>query len=107
MRRACSAGWLARRTPWSLASVCSKAPTSSSVGDETAVSFRALSRAQIDRYVQTGEWADLAGGYAIQGLGALLVERICGDYLNVVGLPAALLLELLEEHRPDLLALGA
>ena len=44
-----------------------------------------------------------AGAYAIQGLGAGLVERIEGDYLNVVGLPGALLVSLLERHAPNLL----
>ena len=49
-------------------------------------------------YVASGEWEGRAGGYAIQGLGAFLVERIEGDYLNVVGLPAALLVGLLSER---------
>ena len=57
----------------------------------------------IDRYAASGEWEGRAGGYAIQGLGGRLVERIDGDYLNVVGLPGALLLRLLERHAPDLL----
>ncbi len=48
----------------------------------------------VRRYVATGEWSGRAGGYAIQGKGALLVLRIMGDYLNVVGLPVAKLLDL-------------
>jgi septum formation protein len=65
----------------------------------TAVDFRALDAATIDWYVATGEWEGRAGGYAIQGRGAALVAGIEGDYLNVVGLPLARLLDL----RPDLL----
>ncbi|CAB4931268.1 unannotated protein [freshwater metagenome] len=53
----------------------------------TRVTFAALSAGQIEAYVETQEWAGRAGGYAIQGLGAVLVECIEGDYLNVVGLP--------------------
>jgi septum formation protein len=60
----------------------------------TAVDFRALDPATIDWYVATGEWEGRAGGYAIQGKGAALVAGIEGDYLNVVGLPLARLLEL-------------
>lgn len=60
----------------------------------TSVTFRELDDGRIGHYVQTGEWADRAGGYAIQGKGALLVRRITGDYLNVVGLPVAKLLDL-------------
>jgi septum formation protein len=73
---------------------------------ETAVTFRPLTRAQVASYVDAAEWEGLAGGYAIQGLGAVLVERVEGDYLNVVGLPATLLLDLLAEARPDLLPIG-
>ena len=65
----------------------------------TAVDFRPLDPATIDWYVATGEWEGRAGGYAIQGRGAALVAGIEGDYLNVVGLPLARLLDL----RPDLL----
>ena len=65
----------------------------------TAVDFRALDDATLDWYVATGEWEGRAGGYAIQGRGAALVAGIEGDYLNVVGLPLARLLDL----RPDLL----
>lgn len=60
----------------------------------TAVRFRRLDAAEIDRYVATGEWRGRAGGYAIQGRGAALVEAIEGDYLNVVGLPVAALIGL-------------
>ncbi len=61
----------------------------------TEVNFRPLSADAIDWYVDTGEWEGRAGGYAIQGRGAALVESIRGDYLNVVGLPVATLLDLL------------
>jgi septum formation protein len=63
----------------------------------TEVSFRELSEREIAWYVDTGEWRERAGGYAIQGAGAALVRRICGGYENVVGLPVAELLELLPE----------
>jgi nucleoside triphosphate pyrophosphatase len=66
----------------------------------TQVTFRELSIADLFDYVDSGEWEGRAGAYAIQGFGAGLVERIDGDYLNVVGLPAALLLNLLEKHFP-------
>jgi septum formation protein len=65
--------------------------------DVTEVTFRALTAAAIDDYVALGEWEGRAGGYAIQGRGAVLVRGITGDYLNVVGLPLARLLDLL--HR--------
>ncbi len=58
----------------------------------TAVTFRELTAHELAGYVASGEWRGRAGGYAIQGFGASLVERIEGDYLNVVGLPSALLL---------------
>jgi len=69
---------------------------------ETSVTFRPLSDAQIAAYVATGEWRGRAGGYAIQERGGALVRAIEGDYLNVVGLPVAALLDL----RPDLLPRG-
>jgi len=62
----------------------------------TNVAFRDLDDALIDWYVATGEWRERAGGYAIQGRGAALVRAIAGDYLNVVGLPVAALMDLLE-----------
>ena len=64
----------------------------------TAVTFRPLTPRDLGEYVATGEWEGRAGGYAIQGRGASLVARIDGDYLNVVGLPAALLVRLLAER---------
>ena len=63
--------------------------------ESTLVTFRALNGADVTRYVAAGEWEGRAGAYAIQGFGASLVERIDGDFLNVVGLPAALLVRLL------------
>ncbi len=66
----------------------------------TLVEFRSLDEATIDAYLDSGEWRDRAGGYAIQGRGALLVRAIEGDYLNVVGLPVAALVDL----APGLLA---
>jgi septum formation protein len=60
----------------------------------TEVTFRELEPGLIARYVATGEWEGRAGGYAIQGRGAALVARIDGDYLNVVGLPVATLIDL-------------
>jgi septum formation protein len=69
------------------------------VEDEaTLVTFRALTPRDLANYVASGEWHGRAGGYAIQGLGAALVERVEGDYLNVVGLPASLLVRLLAER---------
>lgn len=64
------------------------------VHEVTEVTFRALDDELVRRYVQTGEWAGRAGGYAIQGQGAALVRAIRGDYLNVVGLPLSALLDL-------------
>jgi septum formation protein len=69
-------------------------PRSRSAAARTVVEFRALDDATIDWYVDTGEWRERAGGYAIQGRGALLVRAIEGDYLNVVGLPVATLVDL-------------
>ena len=66
--------------------------------DATRVRFRPLTPRDLARYVASGEWEGRAGAYAIQGLGAALVERIEGDYLNVVGLPGALLVRLLAER---------
>jgi len=61
--------------------------------DVTRVTFRTLTDAQLDAYVAAGEWEGRAGGFAIQLRGAALIRRIEGDYLNVVGLPVAALLD--------------
>jgi septum formation protein len=60
----------------------------------TKVTFRFLTDPEIAWYVETNEWRGRAGGYAIQGRGAALVERIEGDFFNVVGLPVPTLLNL-------------
>jgi septum formation protein len=72
----------------------------------TEVTFRDLDEATIDWYLATGEWEGRAGGYAIQGRGAVLVKRIAGDYLNVVGLPVGALLDLQPALMRDFAASG-
>lgn len=57
--------------------------------ETTRVKFYALTKAEIEDYVKTGEPMDKAGAYGVQGLGCVLVERIDGDYFNVMGLPIA------------------
>lgn len=64
---------------------------------ETRVRFRPLDSAQIEAYWHTGEPADKAGGYGIQGFGAALVESINGSYSNVVGLPLEALVPMLDQ----------
>ncbi len=64
---------------------------------ETKVRFRKLTKREIISYVKTGEPLDKAGAYAIQGLGSLIVERIDGDYFNVIGLPLSSLVEALKK----------
>ena len=66
--------------------------------DVTRVTFRLLTPRDVAAYIGTGEWEGRAGAYAIQGVGGSLVERIEGDYLNVVGLPAAALVRLLSQR---------
>jgi len=72
----------------------------------TRVTFRELDARDLAHYVASGEWEGRAGAYAIQSLGASLVERIEGDYLNVVGLPGALLVRLLAERFPGTYGFG-
>jgi septum formation protein len=65
--------------------------------ERTRVHFRKLSEREILGYLECGEYEDKAGAYAIQGLGAGFVDRICGDYTNVMGLPVARLTLLLRD----------
>ena len=62
--------------------------------ETTRVWFRSLDPRECEEYVATGEPMDKAGAYGIQGYGAAIVERIEGDYFNVMGLPIQRLLEL-------------
>lgn len=74
--------------------------------EETQVTFRDLTEAEVRQYVSTGEPMDKAGAYGIQGLGGLLVEGIRGDYSNVVGLPVCRLGQMLKDFGVDCLALA-
>ena len=74
--------------------------------ETTHVTFRELTPREIGVQLAHGEWEGRAGAYAIQGRGAALVERIEGDYLNVVGLPAALLVRILAERFPGAYGFG-
>ena len=73
----------------------------------TTVTFRELEPDEISSYIATGEPMDKAGAYGIQGLGALLVSGIEGDYFNVMGLPVYRLGRILAGFGIDLLALAA
>jgi septum formation protein len=63
----------------------------------TDVWFRSASDDELERYVQTGEGRDKAGSYAVQGIGAFLVERVSGSYTNVVGLPLCEVVKALQD----------
>ncbi|MBW2039682.1 MAG: septum formation protein Maf [Deltaproteobacteria bacterium] len=65
--------------------------------EETRVKIKSLEEREMDWYINTGEPFDKAGGYAIQGKGAFMVEWIQGSYTNVVGLPLCQLIELLKD----------
>lgn len=72
----------------------------------TQVTFRPLTGHEISCYVETGEPMDKAGAYGIQGYGSLLVERISGDYYNVMGLPVCRLGQILKQFEIDLLEIA-
>jgi nucleoside triphosphate pyrophosphatase len=79
-----------------------KASVAADVGERggvatSYVTFKRLDESTLTRYLQSGEWRDRAGAYAIQGLGAILVDELRGDFSNVVGLPLTLLLDLAPE----------
>ena len=98
---------LAGRTHEVISGLCLIGSGWEELGDEvTRVTFRALDAGEIGAYLATGEWRGRAGAYAIQGIGARLVEKIEGDYLNVVGLPAALLVSTLARRFPGIYGLG-
>jgi septum formation protein len=87
---------LAGRTHDVVSGLCLRTAAWEELHEEvTHVTFRVLTPRDLAHYVAAGEWKGRAGGYAIQGLGAGLVERVEGDFLNVVGLPGSLLVRLL------------
>ncbi len=69
----------------------------------TKVTFRELSEEEIDAYVQSGEATGKAGAFGIQGKGALLIEKIEGDYNTIVGLPLVTVYGILKEFGIELL----
>ena len=98
---------LSGRTHEVVSGLCLRTPAWEELHSEkTRVTFRPLTARDLAHYVGSDEWRNRAGGYAIQGLGGSLVERVEGDYLNVVGLPAALLVRLLAERFPGTYGFG-
>ncbi len=98
---------LSGRTHEVVSGLCLRTPAWEELRREvTRVTFRALTPRDLARYVGSGEWEGRAGAYAIQARGGALVERIEGDYLNVVGLPGALLVSLLAARFQGLYGFG-
>ena len=98
---------LAGTTHEVVSGLCLRTPAWEEDGTETTrVTFRALTPRDLAHYVASGEWEGRAGGYAIQGLGASLVEKVEGDFLNVVGLPGSLLVRLLATRFPGTYGFG-
>jgi len=98
---------LSGRTHEVVSGLCVVTPGWEELLDETTrVTFRTLAPRDVAWYLTAEEWEGRAGGYAIQGRGAALVTRVEGDYLNVVGLPAAALVGLLAERFPGAYGVG-
>lgn len=98
---------LSGKTHEVVSGLCLRTPAWEELHRETTrVTFRELTPRDLARYLASGEWEGRAGSYAIQGFGANLVEGIEGDYLNVVGLPGALLVRLLATRFPGAYGLG-
>jgi septum formation protein len=98
---------LAGRTHVVVSGLCLVTPGWEVVEHETtSVTFRELAPRELAHHLAHGEWEGRAGAYAIQGRGGALVERLEGDYLNVVGLPGALLVRLLAQRFPGAYGFG-
>ena len=98
---------LSGRTHEVVSGLCLRTPAWEELHSATThVTFRELTPRDLGHYLASGEWESRAGAYAIQGVGANLVERIEGDYLNVVGLPGALLVRLLARRFPGAYGVG-
>jgi septum formation protein len=98
---------LSGKTHEVVSALCLRTPAWEELGREvTRVRFRPLTPRDLAFYLASHEWENRAGAYAIQGLGAALVERIEGDYLNVVGLPGAVLVRLLATRFAGLYGFG-
>jgi septum formation protein len=98
---------LSGRTHEVVSGLCLRTPAWEELHSATThVTFRELTPRDLGHYLASGEWESRAGAYAIQGFGANLVERIEGDYLNVVGLPGALLVRLLARRFPGAYGVG-
>ncbi len=68
--------------------------------ERSRVTFRIISEPVLEAYLGSGEWRDRAGAYAVQGLGAALVDSVDGDLSNVIGMPVNLFLQLAPEFLP-------
>jgi septum formation protein len=88
-------------TGYTVLDTLSKKVTTHSV--ETRVYFKNLTPEEIDNYIRSGEPLDKAGAYGIQGLGSVIVEKIIGDYYNVMGLPLSALVESLKKFGINIL----